>query len=164
MTPLRQRMIVSGKRDTSPPGSMMRPGGDVSRLPDTLERLAILPISIRQSYADTSAELQAQTFFSRWFSRMVSATAVFSDEFSSFHDRNGSVSMKTGIFIPWVSFSYCESEPQTFAKILIQNLYVSVVPRVRRAIGFVQQDSIESDQTHYLCYELSFIRALPIES
>jgi len=30
------RSRVSGKRDTSPPGSMMRPGGDVSRLPDTI--------------------------------------------------------------------------------------------------------------------------------
>lgn len=28
-----------------------------------LRQLSVLPISIRQSYADTSAELQAQTFF-----------------------------------------------------------------------------------------------------
>ena len=37
--------------------------GPVSLVIQPLEWLAILPISIQQSYADTSAELQAQTFF-----------------------------------------------------------------------------------------------------
>jgi hypothetical protein len=37
------------------------------------------------------------------------------------NDRNGSVSMKTGVFILWVSFSFCESESQPFAKNPIQN-------------------------------------------
>jgi hypothetical protein len=34
---------------------------------------------------------------------------------------NGSILMKTGVFISWVSFSYCELESQPFAKKTIQN-------------------------------------------
>jgi hypothetical protein len=34
---------------------------------------------------------------------------------------NGPVLMKAVVFIPWFSFSYCESESQTFAKNPIQN-------------------------------------------
>jgi hypothetical protein len=30
---------------------------------------------------------------------------------SMLNSRNASVSLKTGVFIPWISFSYCESEP-----------------------------------------------------
>jgi len=37
------------------------------------------------------------------------------------NNRNGSVLMKTGVLIPWVSFSHCESESQPFAKNPIQN-------------------------------------------
>ena len=40
---------------------------------------------------------------------------------SMLNNRNGSVLMKTGVFTPWLSFSYCESESQTFAKNPIQN-------------------------------------------
>ena len=35
--------------------------------------------------------------------------------------RNGSVLTKTGMFIPWALFSYCESQSRPFAKNLIQN-------------------------------------------
>ena len=37
------------------------------------------------------------------------------------NNRNGSDSMKTSVFIPWVSLSFCESESQPFAKNPIQN-------------------------------------------
>jgi hypothetical protein len=37
------------------------------------------------------------------------------------NNRNGSVLMKAGMFIPWVSFSYCESGSRPFAKNAIQN-------------------------------------------
>lgn len=40
---------------------------------------------------------------------------------SMLNNRNGSVLMKAGMFIPWVSFSYCESESLPFAKNAIQN-------------------------------------------
>jgi hypothetical protein len=40
---------------------------------------------------------------------------------SMLNNRNGSVLMKTGVFVSWVSFSYCESESQPFAKNPIQN-------------------------------------------
>jgi hypothetical protein len=40
---------------------------------------------------------------------------------SMLNNRDGSVLMKAGVFIPWLSFSYCDSESQTFAKNPIQN-------------------------------------------
>ena len=47
---------------------------------------------------------------------------VFVFDFSSMlNNSNGSVLMKTGVFIPWFSFSFCESESQPYAKNAIQN-------------------------------------------
>lgn len=45
---------------------------------------------------------------------------VFDDR-SMLNNRNGSVLMKAGMLIAWVSFYYCESEPQPFDKNAIQN-------------------------------------------
>ena len=40
---------------------------------------------------------------------------------SMLNNSNGSALMKTGVFIPLFSFSFCESESQPYAKNAIQN-------------------------------------------